>query len=885
MKIYKRLVSFLLLFCLVATAFSQVTEIPTALANKLAGKRKYVDVMKEVDNYYRANNFNANPKLFKEYKRWNRWAWFAARHVNGQGEVDYKTSKYFDEAQKISGSDVANSPNATTSTAGNWTSVGPLTTGWGTNSGSRGIGRIDRLAMLPGNASVMLAGSPSGGLWRTDNGGNNWYSITKYLPNCGIAGVVFGNNDPSGNTIYILTGQKVAGNFLADYGLHRNGVGVLVTTNGGTNWKKLGNSETVLRNRVPQKLMQLRNFPNVFFAATLNGLYASFNFGETWAAVPGGNTVVTDIEQHPTNDAILYFTTPSFVYKSINFGQSFFTTNTYTPNPNPSTYGLLAVTPANPDEVYFLQCGNDPVPNPNSIVSNTIYKSVNSGDHFTRINTQNVIASGAWYNQAFAVHPTNNNNMVAAGFSLSSSTNNGNELSFGNTTQGFGNGTPTAANYLHSDIHDLMYSPNGALLYAACDGGVFVSNNNGVTWTDKSVGLQCSQYYHMEGFEGTANLLVGGLQDNGTHYTTTGNHMIYSGEGDGFVSDFVNTNNNFFFQVENTSISRFTRSSNTSTPVSPGFGPTRTFFPDIACHPTNGNIVYVGYRDTIWRSLNQGSSWAAVRLGGTNDGTATTNRGYNGGFAVSAQQPDRIYAASGNGVIRSDNQGGAWTVISGTTGWPAAFGTITDIATSSGNANEIWLTTTGNNGASRVMYSGNAGASWFDFTGSLPNVPVYSIFCTSQGDVYCGTELGVYFMDFTMSDWVPFYNGLPMIPVTDLFVDEANNTISAATWGRGIWRSDLYSDCSPLVILGSNVNGRFTYQSSGVLESTQKMQGNYENDLRYRSAGKISLKNGFMAKDGSYFKSVIGPCGQGVFKATNGVTTPSKAEILHLIPE
>ncbi len=879
MKQHKRITSIIVLCCLAVTCFSQVTEIPPALLSKLAGKKKYGDVMKEVDNYFKANNFNNNPQLFKEYKRWNRWAWFAARHINELGEVDYKASKYFDEAKKIKDNQLTNSPNGVASTAGNWSSIGPTTTSWGLQGGSRGIGRIDRLAINPNNPLVILAGSPSGGLWRTNDGGISWFSITAYLPNCGIAGMVFDNNDPSGNTIYILTGQKVAGNFLIDFGLNRNSLGVLLTTNGGTTWSKVGNSETVLRNRVPQKLLQMRNSSNVLFAATFNGLFSSRDFGATWGPVVGAGFTILDIEQHPVNDSIIYAAGVNGIFRSANFGQSFQFNSTYTPAIFSSGRAQIAVTPANPNDVYYLQLGTDPSPNPTGIVTNTIFQSVNSGVAFTRINTQDLTVNQKNYNYAFAVNPANRNFMAAAGLSLTSSNNNGN--TFGNVTIGNTN-NPAINNYLHSDIHDLVYTPNGALLYAACDGGVFVSTDNGVTWADRSAGLQCTQYYHMEGFEGTENLYIGGTQDNGTHYTTNGSHMVYSGAGDGFVSDFINTDSRFFYQVENTNVSRFDRSTNSWVGVSPGFGPTRTFYPDVICHPTQPGTVYVSYKDTIWRSFNYGAIWTNVSNLGNNDGTTATTRGYNGGFAVNANMPSRLYAANANTIRRSENEGTSWTTISGTPGWPATTFTITDIATRSNNANEVWVTTTGFFGLSRILYSSNAGANWTDFTASLPNVPVYSIFCTSQGDVYCGTELGVYFMDFAMNDWLPFYNGLPMIPVTDLFVNEAANSISAATWGRGIWRSDLYNDCSPLVVLSSDVNGRFAYQSSGTLESSQKMLGTYNNELRYRSAGKIVLKNNFKAKDGSYFHGIIGPCGQGVFNKTDGGVPKTKAEILNL---
>ena len=871
------LILLITLFGISSSSYSQTPDdLPPELVSKITGKKRYAEIMNEVDKYYRSNNYQTNPKLFSQYKKWNRWAWWAVRHLNEQGEVEPKTAEYFEEARKMKAITNANTTASPTSTGGTWTSVGPFSTTWGNAYGSRGIGRIDRLVFHPTNPNIILAGSPAGGVWRTNNGGTNWFSISSSVPNCGIAGIVFGNNDPSGNTIYILTGDLFGSYFLSNFNFNQNSAGVLVTYNGGFTWNKLGNSETALKNLIPFKLIQLRNNPNILIAVTNGGPYSTTDFGVTWNRIAGTRNDTYDIEQHPTNDAIVYYSTSNTVGKSTDFGQTFTEINSFTPATGSATRSQLAITPANPNEVYYLQCGG----------TNSIYKSTNSGDNFSRINTANLMAGQFSYNYAFAINPFNNNFMVAAGITLAASSNNG--ATFPNVTvAGVNLPGPVPNNYLHSDVHDLAYNPLNGLLYAGSDGGVSVSNDNGVNWTDISNGLQCTQYYHMDGFENVQNLYIGGTQDNGSNYTTNGGSMVYAGSGDGFAVDFVNTNNDFFFMVENNTVSRYRRSTNSLSQVSNTIpAANRTFFPDVICHPTNGNIAYIAYANTVWRTTDQGTSWTQVATISNNDGGAGFSRTYNGGFAVSAQVPDRIYAASANTVRISNNQGSNWTTISGNTGWPASFGTITDIATRSNNANEIWVTTTGNNGANRIIYSSNAGASWVNFTGSLPNVPVYSIFYTAEGDAYIGTELGVFFMDFSMNDWVPFYNGLPVIPVTDLFVNEAAGTIAASTMGRGIWLSDLYSDCGPFMFLSGLTQGANFYQSNGFIETKQEVPGSYGNQLRLRSPTKIIFKAGspgFSIKAGAYMHAVIGNCGQGVFsKESNSATVISKEEYLKL---
>ena len=854
-------------------ALAQHLSVSPEMGAQLLDKRKFADIMQVVDAYYTSHDYINNRKLYSEYKKWNRWAWYAVRHLNAAGEVEFNSSTLFSEAAAMQ-----NHTGRPASNNGQWAPVGPTSTTWALARGSRGIGRVDRLAFLPSNQNVILAATPAGGLWRTNNGGTNWFSISSTIPNCGISGVLFDNNDPTGNTIYLLTGDgdtgPAPGPFVSNFGYLRTSIGVLSTTDGGTTWKKTGNSESIFNGRRCYKLLQVRNFPNVLLAATGNGIVGSTDFGDTWNVMPGTNSqAYYDIEQHPTNDAIIYCASQFSLAKSVNFGQTY-TTNpfsSFTPVIAATSRTAIAVTPANPNEVYFLQCTSG------TPAENRIYKSINSGDNFTAINNTDLITGQYTYNCAFAVSPATNNFIAAGGLAVSVSTNNGS--SFPSVSNGnIANGPP--ANYVHSDIHDLAFNPISGLLYAACDGGVFVSTS-GANWTDISNGLQCTQYYHADGFGGTANLFTGGAQDNGTSYTTNGSTMNYFGSGDGFAVDFPANDNDYIYHVENSNVTRYQRSSNTRAGISPGIAAEQTFYPNIITHPTNNDIVYVGYGSTMWRSNQKGNAGSWTKINATN-GTSGGGGGQTGGFAVSAQLPDRLYAANATQLWRSDNQGTNFTLISGNTGWPASFGVMTDLAARNTNANEIWITTTGNNGNNRVLYSSNGGTSWADYTGTLPNVPVYSIVCTSDGDVYVGTELGVYFMDFAMNDWVPFYNGLPMVPVSDLFADEINGSIMAATFGRGIWQSDLYSDCSPLVVLSSTVQGRNFYQSGGLLQTTQTMNGSYGNELRYRSPAKISLKPGFKASAGSYLHAVIGPCGQGVFNRTGFEPAITKAAALNL---
>lgn len=847
-----------------------IAQLPMSsdLQNRLADKRKYSEIMAEVDQYYRSNNFVSNPELYREYKKWKRWAWFAVRHLNEQGEVDYKTEFIHDLSNQIS-----QRLNLTNSNSGFWSFVGPSSTTWAINRGSRGIGRVDRLAFHPTDPLVIIAGTPAGGLWRTNDAASNWFPISGNIPNCGISGIVVGRENPTGNTIYILTGDgdSGVGGFVWSYLYARTSIGVLVTTDAGNTWTKLGNSQTVLNGRTCYQLLQHRSQHNILMAATDNGVYRTTDWGQTWTLAALAGNAVFDLEQHPTNDNIVYAALNNSAWKSTDGGATFTVNPVFTPAANTATRSALAVTNASPNEVYFLQA---------SAGYNRIYLSTNSGDNYSSINTTDLVTGQYGYNCSFAVSHADKNRIVAGGIGISRSSDNG--ITFPDQTVGIVNNTPPTSRYVHPDIHDLAFNPLNAangVVYAATDGGVYISLDNGLNWIDRSDGLNCTQYYHMDGFNNSANLLIGGAQDNGTAFTTNGSAMNYCGSGDGFAVDFVCNDNNVFYLIENTSVSRYTRSTATRTTISPGVANDQSFYPNVISHPTNGTIVYAGYDSTMWRSNNQGSSW--TNISNNNSGSSNGGAGHTGGFAVSAATPDRIYVTDATTVRRSDNQGTNWTTISGNTGWQTNFGVITDIAARNNNANEVWITVAGSNGANKVFYSDDAGANWFNFTGSLPNIPIYCIAYTDAGDVYIGTELGVFFMDFAMNDWVPYYNGLPRVPVSDLFVNETLSTIQASTFGRGIWQSDLYSDCPEWWLFSGNVSGYRTYQSSNFIETSHQIAGSFGNDIRYRATQKITLKPGFRASQNSYMRAVIGNCGQVIFR--NGDSSiQTKKEYLRL---
>ncbi len=77
---------------------------------------------------------------------------------------------------------------------------------------------------------------------------------------------------------------------------------------------------------------------------------------------------------------------------------------------------------------------------------------------------------------------------------------------------------------------------------------------------------------------------------------------------------------------------------------------------------------------------------------------------------------------------------------------------------------KAWVCFSGYSDGNKVYQTSDAGVNWTNISGTLPNVPVNCIAYHNNGQdgVYIGTDIGVFYKDNTMTDWMPFRNGCPM---------------------------------------------------------------------------------------------------------------------------
>jgi len=354
-------------------------------------------------------------------------------------------------------------------TSGNWTEIGPdVVPG---NGG--GLGRINCLEFDPVDPSILWAGTPDGGLWKSTNAGVGWTSNTDLLPNLGVSDIAI--NPENTDIMYIATGDG----FGIDYG---NGsmwggtysMGVLKSIDGGTTWNTTGLNWTITQTRLVHRLLIHPDNPDTVFAGTSNGIYRTTNGGSTWTQLQTGQFF--DLEFKPGSPSTIY-ASGSDVYKSTNNG------NTWTQMSFWFQGAIsLAVTPANSNVVYAF-CED----------MSSFYKSSNSASTWTATTYPGIGYVQGWYMLALAVSPSDENTVYAGGMDLAKSTNGGASW----TTVTDWSGWPSS-DYSHADHRAIEFYPgSSSIIYDGNDGGVFKSTDAGATWTDLSAGLAITQFYKM----------------------------------------------------------------------------------------------------------------------------------------------------------------------------------------------------------------------------------------------------------------------------------------------------------------------------------------------------------------------------------------------------
>jgi photosystem II stability/assembly factor-like uncharacterized protein len=811
----------------------------------------FFSIQKEFNNYFNGRD-QGRGSGFNQFKRWEFIA--EPRFYPSGNMFNYKARNLAEYQQYLDNFNLSNLP--VNYDPGSWISMGPsnhvLGSGW-----NGGIGRVNCVEFHPTNPNIYYVGTPAGGLWRNTSG--VWVPLTDGISSLGVSGIAI--EPDNADHIYIMTGDCDAGNTFS--------IGVLETWDGGQTWQPTGLSWVTTNFNNGFKLLMNPDNHLILLAATSNGIYKTINGGATWVQVKTG--FFMDMEFKPGAPSTVYATTASSFYKSTDTGNTWTLINSGLPVNQSNRIGL-AVAPSNSTYVYLL-FGRRNL-NATQFPYVGCYLSTNSGTTFTlKSNTPNLFgyttngsdtADQCTYDLALTVSPILQSNIYFGGINCWRSVNSG--LTW--THSSFWYEGTAGEQYTHADIHCLAFNPLNNYLYCCSDGGIYRSTDFGATWSDQSSGLEITQFYRIGMTPSNMNLVVGGTQDNGCNTLDYASGIYRHDRGaDGFRCMIDYNNSAIRYATTYEKNYRSTNSGISYTNITPGVvTPNNNIWNTaLIMHPTTPSTLYMGHTD-IWKSTNSGLSWTSMGTGNVTGKFFQIAHGVN--------NSNRIFGITNTRVYVTLNNGGIWTNVTGTL--PVATASLSYICVDPADATHIWVTFSGYVAGQKVFYSGNSGTTWTNISGSLPNIAANCINYEtgSNGGIYVGTDVGIFYRDNTMTDWVPFFNGLPYTIVFEMEINTANNMIIASTYGRGIWRSPLYGHCAATYFLSPNNQVSTTsqeyYAASSSIASTRTIYNNPGADVTYKAGGYVSLLPGFTTQNGSDFHAFIGSCNQAGVPKPNG---------------
>ncbi|NOX85320.1 MAG: hypothetical protein GXO86_05055 [Chlorobi bacterium] len=737
------------------------------------------------DGYYVENGIRKKAPGWKQFRRWE-WYW--------EIRVDPITGEFPD----VSAADIRrqlNQQSGVRNATGNWKSMGPSSS----PGGYAGLGRLNCVAFSDSNSSVIYTGSPSGGLWKTFDGGTTWTALTDDNDVLGVSDVVvISASSTDDDTLYIATGDRDGGSL---WGLgggqsnDNNTIGVLKSVDGGANWSATALTWLTSDKKTLNRLLIHPADNDSIYAAGTDGVFLTTDGGTTWPLLSGAHEFV-DMEFKPMNPDIIYGSTRSGeVYKSSDKG------TTWTSKLSVTTgYRVeLAVSANKPAWVYAVVCESD-----GSLEG--IYKSTDSGETWTKVfdgtpsgsnllgyycdGSGSTTAGQGNYDLCIAADPNDATVVFLGGVNTWKSTDGGSTWTISNMWTSSSTYNSCGAPVAHADKHFLAYQSVTGDLFECNDGGLYKTADGGTTWTYLGSGLITSQLYRLGVSQLTSDNVIAGLQDNGTKSLLSGTWTdVIGGDGMECIIDYTDDNTQYG-ELYYAGMRRTTDGWVTSTSITSGLTGYAAWVTPYVIDPNTHTTLFVGL-DEIWKSTNQGTSWTKITAFGTGP---TTFRS----LAVAPSSSDTIYAATLSTIYASYDAGVTWTDITGTL--PVGSSNITYISVNSDFADTLWVAM-GEYNAYGVYQSNDAGSTWTDISTGLPSIPVMCVIQnkqnTSEIELYAATDVGVY-VKVGSADWALYSAGLPNVVVSELEIYYNTGSpnlsrIRAATFGRGVWESELYA--------------------------------------------------------------------------------------------
>jgi len=717
-----------------------------------------------------------------------------------------------------------------------WRLVGPF----------RG-GRVLAVTGIPGDPYTFYFGGVAGGLWRTNDAGITWTSLTDKEPFASIGAIAVSESNPG--VIYVGTGEScLRGNI-------SYGNGVYKSTDGGKSWTSVGLKDT---QHISKILVNPRNPDLVFVAAVGHaygpnadrGVYRSTDGGKNWEKVlyKDDKSGAIDLAVDPHNANVMFAAlyqiqrTPwslesggagSGLYRSVDGGTTW---KHLEGNGLPS--GILgrigvSVSGADSNRVYALVEAKE----------GGLYRSDDGGDNWTKVNDDQRLTQRAWYFTHIFADPRSADTVYMLNTGMFRSTDGGKSL--------------TLLPAPHGDHHGLWIDPtNSKRLINGNDGGATISVDGGKTWSTQ-YNQPTAQFYHVAADNRPLYYLYGAQQDNSTvgiasrsddgfigrqnWYDVGGGesgyiipdprdaNIIYAGSGGGILTRFDKRTQ----QVQDITVWPIDGTGHGAKDLK-----YRQAWTDpIAISPYNPDVLYTA-AEVVFRTTDHGMSWTAISgdltrndkskqesSGGPLTKDNTTVEYYDTVFtlAESPVQKDLIWAGTDDGLIHVTRDGGQhWTNVTpkGIPDW-SMVSLIEASPHDAGSAYAAIDTHKIDDVRPYIFKTTDFGKTWTKITNGIPDGSYTHAVREDpkqKGLLYAGTETGVYVSFDDGAHWQNLKLNLPTSPIHDLIVK--GDDLAVATHGRSFWVLDditplrqlsAHSDKEDMILYKPGVTYRFRW--------------------------------------------------------------------------
>jgi photosystem II stability/assembly factor-like uncharacterized protein len=691
-----------------------------------------------------------------------------------------------------------------------WREIGPF----------RG-GRVTAVAGVASQPNVYYFGACGGGVWKTTDGGINWFPVSDAFFKTGSVGAIgVAESDP--NVIYVGMGEvPIRGNV-------SHGDGVYKSTDAGKTWKHVGLADTrhIGRVRVHPKnsdVVYVAALGHVFGPNEERGVFRSVDGGKSWQKIfsRGDKAGAVDLILDPNNPRVIYagfwevYRKPwtlesggpgSGIFKSTDGGDTW-TDMTRNPGLPRGLVGKVGITvsPVNSERVWAIIEAED----------GGVFRSDNGGGSWIKINEQRNLRQRAWYYTRIYADPQNADTVYV--------------LNTGFYKSNDGGRTYTTIGVPHGDNHDLWIAPNDSQrMINSNDGGANVSYNGGRSWTEQD--QPTAQFYRVALDQDFPYNIYGAQQDNSTvripsrtmdsGIDTTHWYEVGGGES-GWIAPYPKDSRIVFAGSYGGLLTRHDRRTGQERNVSPwpdnpmGAGAADSKyrfqwnFP-ILFSPHDAETIYAG-ANVLFRSTNQGQSWQPISPDLTRNDKS--KQGSSGGpitkdntsveyyctiFTVmeSAVQKGVLWAGSDDGLVHVTRDGNRWENVTPRSDMMPEWIQINSIDASPHDAATAYVAATmyKHDDFRPYLYkTSDYGKTWKKITNGIPDGAFTRVIREDpnrRGLLYAGTETGMYVSFDDGENWQPLQLNLPIVPITDLAVHKRERDLVAATQGRSFWVID-----------------------------------------------------------------------------------------------